>query len=75
MEVRSAGRIVRSVGIRNGAGGRRMRITIEDDGYLGIAEAPVVEFSKVVDLFKQAAMASGFHPDTVLGYFKELEEE
>ena len=53
-----------------------MRVTIEDDlGTKGVSEGPMVSYDEVVVLFKQASMAVGFHPDTVLGYFKELEEE
>ncbi len=56
-----------------------MKITIEDTvggvEYGGSATGIGVEYHEVVELFKQASMAAGFHPDTVLGYFNELEEE
>ena len=34
-------------------------------------EKGVEEFFRVVDLFKQAALAYGFHPTTVSEYFDE----
>ncbi|HQM30867.1 MAG TPA: hypothetical protein PLR20_16085 [Syntrophales bacterium] len=54
-----------------------MRITIEDDDLKvkAIVESPAAEFDEVVELFKQAAMAFGFHPNNVTEYFEELDEK
>jgi hypothetical protein len=55
-----------------------MKITIEqDDGsMIGMAqEKGAEEFFRAVDLFKQAALAYGYHWKTVADYFCELDEE
>lgn len=54
-----------------------MKVIIEsEDGVVGMAQDPqAVEFHDVVELFKGAVVACGFHPNTVKEYFEELDEK
>lgn len=51
-----------------------MRVILEDGETRGISEEPVVEFHDVVRLFRQAAMAFGFQPQTVNEYFADIDD-
>lgn len=43
-----------------------IRITIELDGAKGMAEENGVDAECLLRVFRHAAMAAGFHPDTVI---------